>query len=422
MTTLDRRTFLKLTGAGAGSLALGGARGLEATASTAGPLMQTSANTTTDVAVIGAGAFGGWTALHLLEMGLSVTLIDAYGPGNARAASGGESRQITGSYKIGESEVYARWAMEAFGRWEKREAEWGGRKLIRRTGQLSLNREWTTRMRANDEMMERRGYEREIIAHDDLPRRFPQFNNEGYEFGYYVPSTGVIMAKQGCLAVAEAFQRQGGQFILAKATPGAQSGGQLQEVSLSTGQTVRAEQFVFACGPWLPQVLPNPMKDRMVTPRRVTFWFGVPMDDHRFTYPNCPNWSVRGAYGFPNIEGRGFKVATSFNSLPFDPDTGERIVTADELRRAHELVGTAFPALKGQPLLESRVCQYERSVDGHFIVDKHPEMSNAWIVGGGSGHGYKHGIMLGESAALRVTGGKTDPEDDETFKLQEETF
>ena len=164
------------------------------------------------------------------------------------------------------------------------------------------------------------------------------------------------------------------------------------------------------------------MRDRLITPRRVTFWYGVPAADARFTYPNCPSWSVRGVYGFPSIEGRGFKVATSFDNVPFDPDTDERVVTPEEIRRARAFVSEAFPALADQPVLESRVCQYETSVDAHFIVDRHPDMGNVWIVGGGSGHGYKHGIMLGDYVARRVTGRETDPELDTTFRLKAETY
>ena len=422
MVSVNRRTFLKLTGANVGTFALAGNRLLEASPLSSAPAQPQSAasSSSVDVAVVGAGAFGGWTALYLREMGLSVTLIDAYGPGNARAASGGETRQIRAGY--GEREIYTRWVLEAFDRWTARQAEWGGRPLFYRTGQLTLAREWTRDLRATKKVLDRLGVDNEVIDHDALVRRYPQFNHEGIEYGFYVPSTGVLMAKQGCLAVAEAFQRQGGRFVKAKAEPGRRSGGSLQDVTLSTGQTVAAQSFVFACGPWLPQVLSNPMKDRIETPRRVTFWFGVPADDDRFTYPNCPNFKVRGVYGFPSIEGRGLKFATSYDNVPFDPDTGERLVTAEEVRRAREFLASTFPALRDQPLLESRVCQYENSVDEHFIVDRHPEMENLWIVGGGSGHGYKHGIMLGDYVARRVTGRDTDPELDETFKLKDATF
>ena len=415
MTPVNRRTFLQVAGAQAGALAVGGSVGA---ASSLTRSMQSGI--TADVAVIGAGAFGGWTALYLREMGLSVVLIDAYGPGNARAASGGETRQIRAGY--GEREIYTRWVMEAFDRWDARQAEWGGQPLFYRTGQLTLAREWTRNLRATKRVLDRNGVENEVIEHDDLVRRYPQFNHDGMAFGFYVPSTGVLMAKKGCLAVAQAFERKGGSFVLAKAAPGRRSGNTLQDLTLSNGQTLSAGTFVFACGPWLRQVLPNPMKDRLVTPRRVTFWYGVPADDDRFTYPNCPNWSVRDVYGFPSIEGRGFKVAPSFDSVPFDPDTDERVVTPEEIRRTREFVSESFPALANQPILESRVCQYETSVDAHFIVDRHPDMENVWIVGGGSGHGYKHGIMLGDYVARRVTGRETDPELDTTFKLKAETY
>ena len=417
MTTLNRRTFLQAAGVQAGAVMVSGRPPARAASSR---IQTTQAGATADVAVIGAGAFGGWTALYLREMGLSVTLIDAYGPGNARAASGGETRQIRAGY--GDQDIYTKWVLEAFGRWERRQAEWGGQPLFYRTGQLTLAREWTPTLTATRTVFDRLGVDYEVIPHDDLARRYPQFNHDGFEFGYYVPSTGVLMAKKGCLAVAQAFERQGGRFVLAKATPGRRRGGVLQDVALSTGATVSAQTFVFACGPWLPQVLPHPMQGRLVTPRRVTFWYGVPPDDDRFTHPNCPNWSVRGVYGFPSIEGRGFKVATVFDSVPFDPDTGERVVTAEEIRLARQFVRESFPALADQPILESRVCQYENSVDTDFIVDQHPDMENVWIVGGGSGHGYKHGIMMGDYVASRVTGQVTDPELDATFTLKDETF
>ena len=420
MGKFSRRKFLSVSGGSLGLLAMAGDRSHAAEPTKSIHGRQAANTSTVDVAVIGAGAFGGWTALYLREMGLSVALIDAYGPGNARAASGGETRQIRAGY--GEREIYTRWVLEAFKRWDARQEEWGGLPLFYRTGQLSLQRQWSSNLRATQRVLNRLGVENEVIESDELARRYPQFNLDGIAFGHYTPSTGVLMARRGCFAVAQDFERKGGQFVLAKAQPGRQSGGQLQEVTLSTGQTIAAGQFVFACGPWLPKVLPNPMKDRLATPRRVTFWYGVPADDTRFTYPNCPNFGMAGVYGFPSIEGRGLKFATVYDSIPFDADTDERLVSDNEVMRAREFLHQWFPALHDQPLLESRVCQYETSVDAHFIVDHHPDMENVWIVGGGSGHGYKHGIMLGDYVARRVTGQATDAELDRTFKLKQETF
>ncbi len=420
MVKSSRRKFLSVSGGSLGLLAMTGGRSHAAEPIKSIHSRQAANASTVDIAVIGAGAFGGWTALYLREMGLSVALIDAYGPGNSRAASGGETRQIRAGY--GEREIYTRWVLEAFKRWETRQEEWGGLPLFYRTGQLFLQRQWSRSLRATKGVLNKLGVENEVIEHDELARRYPQFNIDGIDFGYYIPSTGVLMARRGCFAVAEDFERKGGQFVLAKAKPGRQSGRQLQEVTLSTGQIIAAEKFVFACGPWLPKVLQNPMKDRLETPRRVTFWYGVPADDNRFTYPDCPNFDMASVYGFPSIEGRGLKFATEYDSIPFDADTDERLVTENEVKRAREFLHKWFPALHDQPLLESRVCQYETSVDDHFIVDHHPDMENVWIVGGGSGHGYKHGIMLGDYVARRVTGQATNPELDLTFKLKQETF
>jgi sarcosine oxidase len=410
MTTLNRRRFLEAAGTGFSTLALA-----ERLLASQGSV--TSANA--EIVVVGAGAFGGWTALYLREMGLSVTLIDQYGPGNSRATSGGESRQIRAGY--GEREIYTRWVLQAFDRWQAREVEWG-RKLFFRTGQLTLAREWSKELTDTRKVFDKLGVGYEIVNHDDLVRRYPQMNMQSVDFGMYTPSTGVLKAREGCVAVADAFAKKGGRFLTAKVDLGNRSGSTLQDVALSTGPRVAAQTFVFACGPWLPKVFPSLMKNKLATPRRVVFFYGTPPGDERFTYPNFPTWAVDNAYGFPSIEGKGFKVVPTFERVIVDPDTQEHTLTADELRRGREFVTKWFPALARQPLVESKVCQREDSVDEHFIVQQHPELSNVWLVGGGSGHGYKHGIMLGEYVANRVVGNDRNPELAETFKLKDRSF
>jgi len=422
MTHVNRRRFLKAASSSVGALALGAGRQAEGAlspsrATDAGQAPATNANA--EIVVVGAGAFGGWTALYLREMGFTVTLIDQYGPGNSRATSGGESRQIRAGY--GEREMYTRWVLQAFDRWQAREAEWGKR-LFFRTGQLSLAREWTKELTDTRKVFDKLGVKYEIVKRDDLVRNYPQMNMVSIDFGIYTPSTGVLKAREGCVAVAQAFVRKGGTFLTAKVDLGTRSGGALQDVVLSTGRRVAAQTYVFACGPWLPKVFPAVMKNKLATPRRVVFFYGTPPGDERFTYPNFPTWAVDSAYGFPSIEGKGFKVVPTFERLIVDPDTQEHTLTADELRRGREFVARWFPALAAQPLVESKVCQREDSVDEHFIVSHHPELTNVWLVGGGSGHGYKHGIMLGEYVANRVVGRDKLPELADVFKLKERLF
>src|SRR5580692_13012864 len=85
------------------------------------------------VAVVGAGAFGGWTALYLLRGGARVTLIDACGPGNSRSSSGGETRIMRGAY--GPDQPYTKLAARALKLWTKYEKRWK-QQFLHRTGVL----------------------------------------------------------------------------------------------------------------------------------------------------------------------------------------------------------------------------------------------------------------------------------------------
>ncbi len=119
-------------------------------------------------------------------------------------------------------------------------------------------------------------------------------------------------------------------------------------------------------------------------------------------------------YGIPGNEWRGFKVADDTRGPVIDPTTESRTPSPESLKIARDYIGYRFPGLKGAPLLESRVCQYEESPDEHFIIDRHPAAANVWLVGGGSGHGFKHGPAVGELVARLV---HTDTAADEQFRL-----
>ena len=276
---MDRRTFLKLTGAGVGAAALAAPRASLARGATI------QATPQPDVVVIGAGAFGGWTALYLREMGHSVRLVDAYGPGNARSSSAGETRQIRASY--GDREIYSRWAVEALARWQAREAEWNAR-LLYRTGQITLSGEWTRTLRDTKTVLDRIGVENERVDLDDLRYRYPQFNLEGVTVGHWVPSTGVLKCREGCLAVARAFERLGGRFTMARALPARRRGGRLQTLTLSTGDTVSAQSFVFACGPWHAKMFPEILGNKLRLNRRAIFFMGVPDSTTGTRSPTAP--------------------------------------------------------------------------------------------------------------------------------------
>ena len=184
---------------------------------------------------------------------------------------------------------------------------------------------------------------------------------------------------------------------------------------------------MFACGPWLPKVFPELLKKKLFTPRRDVFFFGTPAGDDRFSFPNFPNYSedagTSGYYGFPSIDSRGFKVCPVGELTAFDPDTDERIASAYQLKRARAYLALRFPALKDQPLVESRVCQLEMSVDEHFIIQRHPALENVWIAGGGSGpRATSTARCWASTSRTRVLGKDPSPELAPLFRIKERTF
>jgi glycine/D-amino acid oxidase-like deaminating enzyme len=143
-----------------------------------------------------------------------------------------------------------------------------------------------------------------------------------------------------------------------------------------------------------------------IQPTRQEVYYFAPAGDVRFTSPALPTWIdfKDEAYGLPDIEGRGVKVAVDRHGEPFDPDTGDRMVTSAGLAEARRCLARRLPSLKDSPVIETRVCQYENTSNGDFLIDRHPEFENVWLVGGGSGHGFKHGPAVGEYVAARING------------------
>lgn len=363
------------------------------------------------IAVVGAGAFGGWTALHLLERGARVTLLDAWGPGNSRASSGGETRIMRGTY--GPHQPYTAMAARALTLWQKYERRWK-RQFLHRAGVLWM-------VAGHDDAFERGSVEMlraAKIKYRELPaarmkKRWPQINFEGIEWGIFEPECGYLDARASCVAVADAFVAAGGRYRQAAVMADGLEDAPLRSLALSHGSRVNADGFVFACGPWLGKLFPRTVGDLVRATKQDVFFFGTPAGDSRFSDGQLPVWADhrgRFRYGIPGSDRRGFKIADDTRGPDFDPTAGERIVTPETLKDIREYVGFRFPALKNAPLIETRVCQYEQTPDSHFIVNRHPANDNVWILGGGSGHGFKHGPALGEMMAELILKDREPPQ------------
>jgi sarcosine oxidase len=365
-------------------------------------------SSTYDVVVVGAGVFGSWTAWHLAKRKLKVLVLDAYGAAHARASSGGETRIIRMSYAA--DEIYTRWSQQSLAQWKELSAACS-QPLFQQTGVLWLEGPDDLRLRESQATIERCGIPHEVMDNAALTKRYPQVNFDGVSRGLLEPGSGALLARRAVQSVMEEAKKKHAEFLIAHAiTP--DGGGTISKLATSHCGAFSAGQFVFACGPWLGKVFPELLGQRIFPTRQEVFFFGTPAGDARFAPPALPTWLFNNdeVYGMPDIESRGLKMARDAHGERVDPDTQSRIVSGEGAEWARDYVARRFPAHKNAPIVETRVCQYENTSNGDFLIDRHPEMPNVWLAGGGSGHGFKHGPALGEYLAARICGeGKAEP-------------
>ena len=215
-------------------------------------------------------------------------------------------------------------------------------------------------------------------------------------YGIYEPESGTLLARRAVAAVVEDAVYTGVDYVVAAVDPPCR---------------IPAANYVYACGPWLPKLFPDILGGRITPTRQEVFFFATPPGSDGFFPARLPVWldftDPRHPYGFPDIESRGFKLAFDSHGATCDPDALDRRVSAEGIAEARDYLARRFPALRDAPLNESRVCQYENTSSGDFLIDRHPEFSNVWFAGGGSGHGFKHGPAVGEYVCGQILGQST---------------
>jgi monomeric sarcosine oxidase len=344
--------------------------------------------------IVGAGVFGTWIAHHLHHRGWRVRILEQHGPANSRASSGGETRIIRSGY--GDLSIYARWASASLPDWLALE-ERSGERLFVRTGALFLgrNERW---LADTADMLTRERIPFERLNGGALSERFPQLAFHDVAGAVLEPEAGVLFARRAVQALARRLQADGVAFHLRRVEA---------ETLLEQDS---ADAIVFAAGPWLPTLLPQ-LREAIQPTRQEVFFFGAPAQDARFSLGHFPAWVAfdDGVYGLPDLDHRGVKVAIDAHGPAADPESMDRVVDVQSVGRIRQVLRLRLPALADAPLLESRVCQYENTSDGHLLLDRLPGHDRAWIAGGGSGHGFKHAPMVGRHVADLVEG-RAEPE------------
>ena len=463
--SIDRRSFLKTAGAQAGLAAVGASSlGAATPAEPAAPApgIWTSApainGKTYDIAVVGAGAFGGWTAYWARKLGASVVLIDAYGPGNSRSTSGDETRGVRSSYgDRPNGEQWMQWANRAIQRWKAWDDEWGRdlkMRLFVTTGDFIFRNEWENFTKTTRDLFVKNGVKHESVDVEIVKKEFPQFDLRGITACLYENEAGVVRARRSTQCVAEVFQKLGGDVVVARAYPGPLEYGRIGSLLLNTHDAVKAQNYVFALGPWMGKTFPGLMGPRMRQPIGRVCYFATPHGDNRFEFPNMPSFNFPGVTGWPTLpfDSRGLRVrggggggrgggggggggAGTQSPLPpvpagpqvvggpeSDPDLSDRYVDPLTVERARAFLAERIPIMKDQPLNETRACHYEQSSSRNFVIDRHPDIANAWIAGGGNAEAFKQGPVIGEYVARRVLNKDLEPQLAAEFRIPTTTY
>ena len=360
------------------------------------------------IAIVGAGVFGAWTAHHLQQQGHKVTLIDAWGPAHSRASSGGESRLTRAAY--GKDAIYTRMAAESLPQWKALSAI-SGLPILVQCGVLFFFPTDEPYVQESIAAHRQIGLTTEVLDRREMARRFPMIDFEGIRVGLHEPSFGALMARRSVLTLVDRFVKAGGSYTKGFVQPPGRGGDSLKEIRLASGERIQADRFAFAAGPWLPKLFPDVIGPRILPTRQEVFYFATPPGDRRFLPGAMPGWAdFNGGdifYGFPDLETRGVKFAHDQHGVEVDPDTQSRRPTDAALAEVVAFRDRRFPALRGAPLTGAEVCQYENSSNGDFLIDLHPGWRNVLLLGGGSGHGFKHGPEVGRYAAARLLGSAT---------------
>lgn len=364
----------------------------------------------TSATVVGAGIAGASAALELVRAGLAVTLVDAWEPGHAAAASAGEHRILRSSH--GSDELYAQWSRQARLGWLEL-GELTGKELFVQAGAVMLasrgNRSWED---ASRDTLARLGIPHFTCGPDELAIRLPVLDVKDLDYALWEPEAGFVYAKKALLTTVAQFRREGGTFRIGRVTADG------RERPLLDGKPVPGDVVVMACGAWMGGLFRRTLGRMFEVIRQNVVMIAPPPGDDRYGHERFPTWIDHGypAYGIPAAGGYGFKAVINWRRLDIHLDRDDRLVDQASIARTRRYVAHRFPGLAQQPITGISVGQIANTADTHFLIDRHPEHSDVVLVAGDSGHLFKHGPVAGRFIAELAMGKR---ETEERFRLRD---
>jgi sarcosine oxidase len=349
-----------------------------------------------DVVIVGAGTFGASLAWWLARAGEQVTLVDQFEPGDRRASSGGETRLYRCAH--GPDAEYTAMARRARTLWRELEEECGEDLLVECGMAWFAHREegWEA---VSERTLAAQGIPAERLDVESAARLYPSFRGDDLTFVLLEPECGVLRAERSVRALAAQAVAHGARIVRGRARPDGTG------VVLEDSTRFEGDITVWACGPWLAHLFGD-LVSLTVTRQELLFFNGGPT----WRMPGLPAWCDydRARYGTADIDALGVKAAIDDEGPPLDPDA-ELSDTATTESQVRAYLHERFPALADARLTGARSCRYELTPDTHFIAAPHPAHPSVWLVGGGSGHGFKHGPPMAEQLGAAFVAGNPLP-------------
>lgn len=364
-----------------------------------------------DVIVVGLGAVGSATTYHLAKTGVRVLGIDRYRPPHGMGSSHGDTR-ITRE-AVGEGEAYVPLVRRSHQLWRELEAE-SGESLLQQTGVLIMSPAGASVsmhgaadfMTATTSLARRHSIAHEVLAADELARRFPQFRFDDAYSGYFEPGAGWVRAEAAVHAHVAAAKRHGavvrcGEEVVAYSANGSSVDVQTQK------ETYSADRLVLAAGAWLPRLVGGNLARLFTIYRQVVTWFEASdeLDLPVFIW-QFGTGEEDVFYGFPALNGPsgGVKIGTEkYRNVTTAAEASRDVSTAESNNEYTRCVRGRLPGL-GPQAVRSGACLYTVTPDFGFVLDRHPEHANVVVASACSGHGFKHSPAVGETIAQLATG------------------
>ena len=378
-----------------------------------------------DVIVIGVGTMGSAACCHLARRGADVLGLEQHALVHDLGSHHGHARMIRQAYF--EHPDYVPLLQRAYQNWDELEAETGQRSLYR-TGGLYMGKPDGTIVSGSLHAAELHNLPHEILDHATLRERFPAFRIADTMVGFYEPDAGYLVPETAVTSHIQLARKHGADIrehqTVEGWTAGTSNTGTDEILVRTTHTTHRARHLVITAGAWTSELLDNlPSSagknfDLTVT-RQLQAWFAPPRPEAFRNDPgNFPCWFIEseapfGHYGFPVPPAAkvnapsAIKVAIHKPGNPTSPQTVDRTASASEIEDLAGFLKRHLPHADG-PLVDSSVCLYTNSQDGHFILDRHPAHSQVTIACGFSGHGFKFASVIGEALADLALNGHSD--------------